>query len=90
MRKHIDKYLDVITGIVFMHESVHGVIDPLPSHVAVRLEKSIVDKRSDKTIQSQINYLHKTNRINELKQVLVELKKLDSFFGFYKSYRSFK
>ena len=90
MRERIDHYIDILTGIVFMHESVHGVIDPLPSHVAVQLEKNIVDKRSDRTIQSQINYLHKTNRINELKQVMVELKKLDSFFGFYKSYRSIK
>ena len=73
MRERIDHYVEIIKGIVFMYESEHGKVTPLFSHVANRLKADILEDRPERIIQSQINYLHKVDRVGELKIVMMEL-----------------
>ena len=73
MRERLDHYVEIIRGMVFMYESEYGKVKPLYSHVAMRLKADILEDRPEKIIQSQINYLYKTNRVGELKGIMLEL-----------------
>ena len=84
MREYIDQYVEILKGILFIYEQEHGKVKPNPTQVSMRLKQAILDGRSEKIIQSHINYLHKVNRVDELKSIMLELshefENLDNFF----------
>ena len=73
MRERIDHYVEILKGIVFMYEQEHGKLRPMASQISKQLKKDILEDKPEKIIQSQINYLHKVNRVGELKIVMMEL-----------------